>query len=498
LTTGTATVSANLLVSGSAGLSKTGNGTLTLSGANTYSGATTVSGGTIAVSGFGNGSTASPLGITSLADPDKLVIGAGATLEFTGATNVTTARSFTIADSGRIAATGAGALTFNESSVLKLTGTNPALTLSASTANVVNRFASVLDTNSGPMAVLTIDGAGTWVIGGNANRFKGDIRIDANAGAKLGFEAGSLGMGSGYAQSIIRVSNSAVLVWSGVNTDDISSRIQIPANATVKFDVGANDVTFAASPVSGAGSTIEKLGSGALKIATTVTSPGLNFNVTSGLLSVNGEAGNISLSSGTTLGGDGKVGNVSVVAGSKLSPGNSPGLLTATSIALFGLSTFEWQVQDATEVTLTPGYDRLAISGSLDLRGASVTNKITFKLVSLKGDGNGTETGNPLHFDAPAGAASIRIFNFATVQTGANGVLLNSGENISDVFEFDLSQFHYTDGSSSNAGLWSINWNSANGMITLTAVPEPSTYGFGLGALALAAAAMRRRKRKLS
>ena len=485
----------NSAISGAGGLTQSGNGTLTLSGANTYSGATTVSGGTIAVSGFGNGSSASPLGITSLADPDKLVIGAGATLEFTGATDVTTARSFTIADSGRIAATGAGALNFNESSVLKLTGTNPALTLSASTANVVNRFASVLDTNSGPMAVLTIDGAGTWVIGGNANRFKGDIRIDVNAGATLGFEAGSLGMGSGYAQSIIRVSNSAVLVWSGVNTDDISSRIQIPANATVKFDVGANDVTFAASPVFGAGSTIEKLGSGALKIATTVTSPGLNFNVTSGLLSVNGEAGNVSLSSGTTLGGDGKVGNVSVVAGSTLSPGNSPGLLAATSIALFGHSTFEWQVQDATEVTLTPGYDRLAISGSLDLLGASVINKIIFKIVSLKGDGNGTETGNPLHFDAPAGAASIRVFNFATVQTGANGVLLNSGENISDVFEFDLSQFHYTDGSSSNAGLWSINWNSANGMITLTAVPEPSTYGFGLGVLALAAAAMRRRRK---
>jgi MYXO-CTERM domain-containing protein len=32
--------------------------------------------------------------------------------------------------------------------------------------------------------------------------------------------------------------------------------------------------------------------------------------------------------------------------------------------------------------------------------------------------------------------------------------------------------------------------------ITLTAVPEPSTYGFGLGALALAAAAIRRRKRQ--
>jgi MYXO-CTERM domain-containing protein len=66
---------------------------------------------------------------------------------------------------------------------------------------------------------------------------------------------------------------------------------------------------------------------------------------------------------------------------------------------------------------------------------------------------------------------------------------------ISDVFQFDVSQFTYSDGSLSNAGLWSINWDSANHLVTVTAVPEPSTYGFGLGALALAAAAIRRRRK---
>jgi MYXO-CTERM domain-containing protein len=74
--------------------------------------------------------------------------------------------------------------------------------------------------------------------------------------------------------------------------------------------------------------------------------------------------------------------------------------------------------------------------------------------------------------------------------------LLNNGVNISDVFEFNVDGFRYSDGSTSNAGLWSIDWNQGNGAITLTAVPEPSTYGFGLGALALAAAAIRRRKRQ--
>ena len=76
------------------------------------------------------------------------------------------------------------------------------------------------------------------------------------------------------------------------------------------------------------------------------------------------------------------------------------------------------------------------------------------------------------------------------------GVQLNAGTtNISDVFSFDLSQFTYSDGSASNAGLWSIDYSQANGTITLTAVPEPSTYGFAMGALALAAAAIRRRRK---
>ena len=496
--TGTNTI--DTVLTGTDGLSKSDGGTLTLSTPNFYTGATAASGSSAVIKAAFLSDTSSSLGASTLSDPANLVLTSGAKLEFTGGTVTSTSRSFTINDSAGIASTGTGSLEFTTASTFATSGTDPELKLTASSAGGTNRFAASLAVGSAKLSTLAIDGTGTWVIGGGtngANRFKGDVRIDANSGATLGFEAGSLGTGSGYSQSVIRISDNAVLVWSGANTDDISSRINLTAGTSVKFDMGANDVTFAAAPaVTGTGSTsIEKLGSGALKIATTVASPGLNFNVPSGLLAVNGSVGNVTLGNGSILGGSGTVKDVSAGSGSTVAPGNSPGVLTATSVALFGHSTFEWQVQDATEATLTPGYDKLAISGSLDLRGASVTNKITFKIVSLKGTGNGTETGNPLHFDAPAGAASIRVFNFATVQTGSNGVLLNSGENISDVFEFDLTQFHYTDSSSSNAGLWSINWNSANGMITLTAVPEPSTYGFGLGALALAAAAIRRRRK---
>jgi hypothetical protein len=168
--------------------------------------------------------------------------------------------------------------------------------------------------------------------------------------------------------------------------------------------------------------------------------------------------------------------------------------MTAASMTIAGNTTFLWEVRDAQAGPGVGGYDKMVISGSLDLTGASAINKITLKINSLTADG--VTIGPALNFGPPNGVSSIRTFQFASVQTGSSGVLLGSGLNISDVFQFDLSQFTYTGGATSNAGLWSIDWNQGTGAITLTAVPEPSTYGFGLGALALAAAAIRRRKRQ--
>ena len=101
-----------------------------------------------------------------------------------------------------------------------------------------------------------------------------------------------------------------------------------------------------------------------------------------------------------------------------------------------------------------------------------------------------TTFGSAVNLDLPTAPANFGTFDFGTydpIGTGYSG-------NISDVFTFDTSQFAYTGGTASDAGLWMINFNDTTGAITLTAVPEPSTYGFGLGALALAAAAIRRRR----
>jgi hypothetical protein len=493
-TTGSSTVST--VLTGTGGLSKSDGGNLTLTTPNFYTGATAATGATAVIKAAFLSDTSSSLGASDLTDPANLTLTSGATLEFNGASNTSTARSFTVGGSAGIAATGTGTLEFTSSSILATTGTAPALKLSASNTGT-NRFAPTLDANSSPLASLVIDGTGVWVIGSGMGRFKSTAQIEAVAGSTIGLESGALPSGATLA-----VGDGATVRWEAGNTTQVN--LVVAAGTTAKLALGANTVVFNTAPTVSAGSgssaNFEKQGTGTLKIGAGVDASTSNFSLpaNSGLLSVGpgGTIGNVSLASGSKLGGTGTVGNVSAGAGSTVAPGNSPGTLSATSIVLFGNSTFEWQVQDAKESTVNPGYDKLTLSGSLDLRNASASNKITFKVVSLLGNGDGTALGAPLNFDKPGGASSIRVFNFATVATGANGVLLNAGENISDVFTFDLSQFSYSDGSASNASLWSIDWNSANGSITVTAVPEPSTYGFGLGALALAAAAIRRRRKQ--
>jgi autotransporter-associated beta strand protein len=473
------------VLTGAGDLTRTG-GELTLTTANFYTGATAVSGATAVIKAAFLDDASSSLGASALDNPANLKLTAGATLEFTGGTNAVTSRSFTVEEKAGISATGEGTLVFTSDSKIATTGTAPELTLKASNTGE-NVFGATLVEGDTAFAKLTIDGAGTWVIGTGANRFKGDVRIEVNGGT-LGLQNGAL-----PGDALVALGDGSTVRWENGNSAAVKLSLEGGSDATLAL--GNNAVTLTTAPVvTGTGEvTLTKTGTGTLTIGSDFSGATVNMAVTTGKLSVNGTLGDVTLSSGATLGGIGFLGAITAASGSTIAPGSSPGIMNAESMALAGNTTFIWEVQDAQAGPGGTGYDKVVLSGSLDLSTATLLAPITLKIRSLQS--NGTTIGPATNFGPPDGVSSIRSFQFASVQTGSQGVLLGSGLNISDVFVFDLSEFTYTGGDSSNAALWSIDWDLGTGAITLTAVPEPSTYGFGLGALALAAAAIRRRRK---
>jgi MYXO-CTERM domain-containing protein len=179
-------------------------------------------------------------------------------------------------------------------------------------------------------------------------------------------------------------------------------------------------------------------------------------------------AGNITVSTG---------GSIGVAAPGVATIGN----LKVENLTLEGGSTIVFKIWDqAGGVGI--GYDKLDL-GMLDLSTVTSANRVTIKLISMS---SATAFGNSTL------ALPTSPLNFGSFDFGTYNIASGLGANVSDLFRFDATQFTYAGGTASDAGLWRVDFNA--GAITLTAVPEPSTYGFGLGALALAAAALRRRR----
>jgi len=493
------------VISGTTGsVIKAGGTELILQGANTYSGSTTVSAGKLTVSSLGDGSTAGSLG-TSALTPANLVFATGTTLGYVG-TGETSARGFTINDGATLEASGTGALAF--SSAAKVAFANSTATRSLTldgTSTGANSFGAGLSVggtlDADKINLIVKNGVGTWIIA-NGETLKSTAEIDVHVGI-LGLAAGVLS-----AAGRVVLANGTTLRWESGNTNDYSAALHLASGANATLNTGANNVSFANAITfdGGAAASVTKTGTGTLTLAAsnsgvtggfTLSAGGLNVTHATGLGSgatvVNGgslyvnavTANAVTVNLGGNIGGTGTVSSLAVSTGGHVGPGNSPGSLSVSgTITLDGGAIFDWQVQDALD---SAKYDHLN-AGTLNLSGASLSNKIFFNISSLDGVIGGATLGNPLNFSSH----DIRTFNLGTV-----GVLnLGANANINDVFSFDVSQFTYSEGTASAASLWSLNYDTFSGALTLTAVPEPSTYGFGLGALALAAAAIRRRKRK--
>jgi autotransporter-associated beta strand protein len=366
------------------------------------------------------------------------------------------------------------------------------------------------------------NGVGQWIVGGSGNAILApNAEVNVNVGL-LGFYLNALGGPSSTGN--VNLANSSTLRWEATNSQDIGARLKVAdgASATVKFDNSTTATTFntgfnfVAGANTGTGSLV-KSGAGDLILAAANTFSG-GLTVAQGTVTVNNSGAlgtgaatvsntgtlvinntvtnDIHVTGNGTTGGTlvstTSLGNVDVGNRGTVARGASIGSFTTSSMTLSGGARLEFKIWDINTKIAGVGYDQYAF-GNLDLSGASVSNKVVIKLISLTDGTNLGAAGNlSLMWGVPGQQFSFGSFNTAGLNLGTS----NLGVNITDLFTFDTNQFTYTGGTASHASLWSIDFNTANGAITLTAVPEPSTYGIGLGALALAAAAIRRRRRQ--
>ena len=327
--------------------------------------------------------------------------------------------------------------------VLDLNGKNQQLAYIADGANVTAaKYLKVVNNNASSPSVLTL--------------------------------GGSVSPGKAFSGYISDGAGTIALVKTGTNTQTLSGSGAYSGGVTV--NAGTLQVT-GASP--SAVSTALGAATGSVVVNN------------SGQLFVSASIANaVTVNSGGRVSGNGQLDLITVNSGGVLAAATSPTQLNAATLTtnntamLAGGSIIEWKLNDAAGLAGI-GYDTFNFTTGLDLSGASAANKIVVRIISFNSPGDAT-AGNPLAMNK----GSLKTFAFAS----ASSVI---GTNIADLFTYDVSQFRYTDGTSSDAGLWAMSFDQNTTTMTLTTVvPEPSTYGLGLGVLLLAAAAIRRRRPK--
>jgi len=231
--------------------------------------------------------------------------------------------------------------------------------------------------------------------------------------------------------------------------------------------------------LSGSGE-FNKTGSGTVKLGSSTGFTG-TLNVNEGKIVVDGALASSSrtvVGSGGLLGGSGTVGDLNLQRGATLTPGNSPGILSAASAVWGAGATYEWQLGSLTGAAGTD-WDLFRVTGTLDMRGLSSSDKFNLTLVSAGS------------FDLSSGYewTFVQAANF----TGLSNLAL--GTDITNLFNIATQGM---DVGTDPANVKVLVGGQSNGLTSLNvwAVPEPSSQSllaFGMAAL-VAVRSMRRKQ----
>ena len=330
------------------GLTKQGNGTLTLTGANTFNGGVAINGGAL------NAGHAAALGN-------------GGTISFGGGTLQYSAASAGVDFSSRFSPAG-----------------NQAIRLDTNSQNVTIGYGF-----GGNGTSLTKLGGGTLTING-ANTYTGATNLQAGTVLINNPDAlsrsGAISFGGGTLQY-----GDASHTDSQYNTADFSPRFSTADNQRYNIDTGSHNITYGSALTSNGG-VLNKLGTGTLTLEGRNTYTGETV-VRAGTLLLNNAntgAGNLVVDgTGAALGGKGSTTSAVTIATGSLNPGGNSGA-AGTAANTGTLSVGRLELKNSSRLTLdvasVTNYDRLLSAGDVILGNSTLGLSLNPNAIFVPGD----------------------------------------------------------------------------------------------------------------
>jgi fibronectin-binding autotransporter adhesin len=485
---------------GATTISKRGTGTWALSsGASTYTGTTSIiEGGTLAVAKLSNAGSPSSIGAAS-SSATNLTISNNSTLRYSGSGD-STDRLFGIgAGSGKVDASGTGAVVFTNPGAIGNGGFNVARTLTLQGSSTADNTLAATLADMGGGSTLVKAGSGKWVLTGNHTHTSGTSVTGGTLQIGAGGTSGSLGssgiaLSSGASLVVNRsdaltftqvISGGGTFTQGGSGTTTLTNNNTFTGTTTISSGVlqlgnggstgsvtstsivnngtlilNRSDNLTWSTPISGSGS-FTKDGSGtvSLNAALSYTGPTtINAGRLQSAAPLSLPSSAFTIASGATLAANGASMSIASLNGAGTVENGSAS--TSSTITLNGAGTFTGLVRNGSTATLSLVK---ASSGTQSLDGANTfTGPVSITAGTLS-------TNSLAHGGSPSGIGASSSLPANLLLDG--GTLRYSGSATSTDRRFDLGA---NGGTLDASGSGAVNFTATNDL-SFTAAPGTRT-----------------------